>query len=204
LTVLVVFFLFSFTTDHRVNPKADHSKPLTDVELYTTKDGAVLLFEKKGAIYKNAFTFLLDEGKNKNELLRFLKSDELSYEYHKNYIHLYGDAGMLDFVVNNETGNSFIQNNTPKHFIFGNQLALLSGNRFNPGNITGNSIGYRTLELVKNLMGQRFNEDCNSGGEGAVSCEIGDTFSHCSVSCGKGYDACCDDVNTICTCKKKE
>ncbi len=45
-------------------------------------------------------------------------------------------------------------------------------------------------------------KNCTSGGEGATSCGVNDTFSGCSVSCGSGYYACCDGDSNTCHCCK--
>lgn len=41
---------------------------------------------------------------------------------------------------------------------------------------------------------------CHSGGVGSTECSTGSLGSSCSVSCGSGYYACCDDTKNECRC----
>jgi hypothetical protein len=63
---------------------------------------------------------------------------------------------------------------------------------------------------AKKIHNKAISLECTSGGIGATECSVGSGVGtvnvSCSVSCGAGYYACCDDNTTVCKCignKKK-
>jgi nitrogen regulatory protein PII-like uncharacterized protein len=60
--------------------------------------------------------------------------------------------------------------------------------------------------ILTNNQVNRGSLTCHSGGEGATECSVTPSdvnvgASSCSVSCGRGYYACCDDTRGECKCK---
>lgn len=60
-------------------------------------------------------------------------------------------------------------------------------------------------DILNSLYGNNFEKsDCTSGGPGSTSCSSSSSSYSCSVSCGKGYYACCSNTGILCICIKEE
>lgn len=76
--------------------------------------------------------------------------------------------------------------------------------------IANHAISEDVLSVVtENTQNRPIDElECTSGGVGATECSVDSTIgpvsTGCSVSCGEGYHACCDDSVTICKCLENQ
>ncbi len=170
-----------------------------------TKNGVILFFKHQHNYYNGAFAFYTAQ--HKAELIHFIEGNDLYVEYDGAYIRLNNGKQSLYYIVNNEKGRNFVKQKTPQNVVYGDGLAYLFDHHFHLDKLPAdNEISTDTmnesLSLSLDLQLPAGDEDCISGGKGATSCSVNDTFSGCSVSCADGYYACCKSSNNTCSCKK--
>jgi len=175
-------------------------------QLIETKDGVVLFFSFNDNYYQDAISIIPHNYKEKKQLVTFLQNNTLSFEYKLNGIHFFNsNGGSLYFVVNNKKGVEYAKNlKTKASIYYCNQLAFAKGNIFKY-NSEINKTDKKTNIFVNSILGRvdASGVKCASGGAGSTSCGVGDTWSHCSVTCGTGYYACCQSDGNTCHCIKE-
>lgn len=155
--------------------------------------------------------------KNKDEICFMIKNDGGKYD--ENYIFQTDDVDKFEFKNNKVMNFKIIYDhkaliiNIEKdtyyfivdNYIVGNNVIKGYGLSRRKGvfeivSTDENKSFFETITLV-NSGGS---SNCSSGGLGSTQCSIGSTNgpvgTECSVSCGAGYYACCDDSTVICKC----
>lgn len=102
-------------------------------------------------------------------------------------------------IIKLSKNNTLIENNTSKIILH----KWISKNDSNYENLSIDEL----IETTRNQVNLTHAGDCDSGGEGANSCSTqSSSGTGCSVSCGSGYYACCNQTAIgpdDCHCNKK-
>ncbi len=161
--------------------------------------------------------------KNENEICILLKNDKGIFD--ENYIFqsdnlkefsldkivtanykLFYDGKNLIFNLSNETYQLTINDQIKgENIIKGYGLSRRYG-VFNINNIDSGISFFNSVIEINSKLYDSPSLKCTSGGQGASQCStesgVGSINTGCSVTCDKGYYACCDDNITVCKCEK--
>lgn len=181
------------------NTKSIYANKINIHKTILANNGIVLLFDTiANKTYANALGLIPANKSDIKKISNLLSSKQFSFRYTLDEIDITGD-NTLKLVVANDKNNIFLKASiTDENIIPMIQISYLKG-----VSIDHRKMKTLALESVNKLIDFSMADsgsNCTSGGIGATSCQVGDIYSSCSVSCSGSYYACCNSDSNTCKC----
>lgn len=106
------------------------------------------------------------------------------------------DGELFTFSIGKGQGDELIKDIKANWQHIGFGLSAIQGRGYSPEDFRGlQSVSDSRAAVVCACVLQTEVADCQSGGEGAMSCRVSKDARSCTATCGEGYFACCNNSN---------